>query len=125
MSEVQATNEQLFGAIKPEKFVDCFKLCRKDLFSMWDFRKCQDLPIYRSSLLEVFCERGVLRNFAKFTGKHLCQRLSFNKVAGLKPATLLKKRLWHRCFPVNIAKFLRTHFFTEHLRWLLLYMVTK
>ena len=24
------------------------------------------------------------------------------------PATLLKKRPWHRCFPVNFAKFLRT-----------------
>ena len=34
------------------------------------------------------------------------------------PATLLKKRLWHRCFPVNFAKFLRTPFFTEHLWWL-------
>ena len=32
----------------------------------------------------------------------------------------LKKRLWHRCFPVNFAKFLRTTFFTEHLWWLLL-----
>ena len=31
----------------------------------------------------------------------------------------LKKRLWHRCFPLNFAKFLRTHFLTEHLRWLL------
>ena len=30
------------------------------------------------------------------------------------------KRLWHKCFPVNFAKFLRTPFFTEHLRWLLL-----
>ena len=28
---------------------------------------------------------GVLRNLAKFTGKHLCQSLFFNKVAGLKP----------------------------------------
>ena len=27
---------------------------------------------------------------------------------GLRPATLLKKRLWHRCFPLNFAKFLRT-----------------
>ena len=26
----------------------------------------------------------------------------------------------HLCFPVNFAKFLRTLFFTEHLRWLLL-----
>ena len=33
---------------------------------------------------------------------------------------LLKKRPWHRCFPVNFAKFLRTPFFTENLRWLLL-----
>ena len=24
-----------------------------------------------------------------------------------RPATLFKKRLWHRCFPVNFAKFLR------------------
>ena len=26
-----------------------------------------------------------------------------------------QKRLWHRCFPVNFAKFLRVPFFTEHL----------
>ena len=56
-------------------------------------------------------KKGVLRIFAKFTGKHLCQSLFFNKVAGLRPqATLLKKRLWHRCFPVNFAKILRTPF---------------
>ena len=30
----------------------------------------------------------------------------FNKVAGLRPATLLKK---------NFVKFLRTHFYIEHL----------
>ena len=29
----------------------------------------------------------------------------------LKPATLLEKRLQHRCFPVNITKFLRSPFF--------------
>ena len=29
-------------------------------------------------------------------------------------------RLWHRCFPVNFTKFLRTSFLTEHRRWLLL-----
>ena len=36
-------------------------------------------------------------------------------------ATSLKKRLWHRCFPVNFAKFLKTPFLTEPLRWLLLF----
>ena len=56
----------------------------------------------------------------KFTGKHLCQSLFFNKVVGLRPATLFKKRLWHRYFPVNFVKFLRIAFFIEHLWWLLL-----
>ena len=55
--------------------------------------------------LEVFCKKGVLRIFAKFTGKHLWQRLLFNKVAGLWPPTLLQKSLWHRCFPVNLRNF--------------------
>ena len=55
-------------------------------------------------------KKAVLRNFEKFTGKHLCQSLFFNKVAGQRPATLLKNKLWHRCFPVSFAKFLRTPF---------------
>ena len=39
---------------------------------------------YRSSCPEMLCKKGVLRNFTKFTGKHLCQSLFFNKVAGLR-----------------------------------------
>ena len=74
----------------------------------------------KSSRSEVFSKKVVLRNFAKFTGKHLCQLLFFNKVVGMRPATLLKKRLWHSCFPANFTKFLRTPFLTEHLWWLLL-----
>ena len=45
---------------------------------------------------EVFYKKGVLRNFAKFTGKYLCHSLFFNKVTDLRPATSSKKRLWHR-----------------------------
>ena len=41
--------------------------------------------IQRSSLPEVFCKKGVLRNFAKFTGKQLCQSLFLNDVADLRP----------------------------------------
>ena len=33
---------------------------------------------------DILLRKGVLRNFAKFTGKHLCQSLFFNKVAGLR-----------------------------------------
>ena len=64
----------------------------------------------RSSHWVCSVKKGVLRNFAKFTGKHLCQSLFFDKVAGLRPATLLKNRLWYRCFRVNFAKILRTPF---------------
>ena len=78
------------------------------------------LQRYRSSRLEVFCRKDVLRNFEKFTGKHLCQSLLFNKVAGLRTVTLLKKEILYRCFPVNFSKFLKTPSITEHLRWLLL-----
>ena len=50
--------------------------------------------IGRSNYQRCSVRKGVLRNFAKFTWKHLCQSLFFNKVA--------------------------TPFFTEHLWWLLL-----
>ena len=75
----------------------------------------------RSSRPEVLCEKDVLRNFAKFTGKHQCQSHSLNKVAGLE--TLLRKRLCRRCFPVNFAKFLRTPFLQSTSRRLLLDML--
>ena len=43
-------------------------------------------PIHhRSSHRRCSIEKGALRNFAKFTGKRLCQSLFFNKVAGLGP----------------------------------------
>ena len=44
----------------------------------------KDLFLYRSSRPELFCKKGVLRDFAKFTGKHLCQNFFFNNVAGLR-----------------------------------------
>ena len=87
-------------------------------------RICFDtvLDISRSSHQRCSMKKGVLRNSTKFTGKHLCQRLFFNKVAGLRPATLLKKSLWHRCFPVNFVEFLRTPFLQNTSGRLLLYI---
>ena len=53
-----------------------------------------------------------------FSSSHPLSFFSFQAT----PATLLKKRLWHRCFPVNFANFLRTAFLKEHFWWLLLFM---
>ena len=58
-------------------------------------RKC------RNRRPEVFYEKIAHKNFAKFTVKGLSRSHLFNKIAGLSPANLLKKRLLHRCFPVN------------------------
>ena len=78
--------------------------------------------ISRSSHQRCPMRKGVLRNFAKFTRKHLCQSLFLNKVAGLNPATLLKKKLWHRFLPVNFAKFLRKPFLQNTFGRLFLYL---
>ena len=45
---------------------------------------CSQKHIGKSSRPEVFCKKGVLRNFAKFTEKHLCQSLFSNEVADLR-----------------------------------------
>ena len=37
----------------------------------------------------------------------MCWSLFLNKNAGLQYRNFIKKRLQHRCFPINIAKFLR------------------
>ena len=44
----------------------------------------------------------------------------FNKNSGLSSSNYIKKRLQHSCLSVKFAKLLRTPYFTEHLRWLLL-----
>ena len=79
------------------------------------------LGALRSSHWRFSVRKCVLRNFAKFAGNHLCRVSFFNKIAGLRSATLLKKRLWHRCFPVSFRKFLRTPFFWNTFGRLLLF----
>ena len=85
----------------------------------WHKKTAWEIQIARSSHRKWSAKQGVLRNFTKFTGKHLCQSLFFKIVAGLRAATLLKERLCHRYFLVNFAKVWRTPFPTEQLRWLL------
>ena len=73
----------------------------------------------RSSRSDVFCEKGVLRNFAEFTGKHLCHSLFFNKVAG-GACNFIKKETLAQMFSCEFCEISKNTFFTEHLRWLLL-----
>ena len=47
--------------------------------------------VLRSCHPEVFCKKAVLKNFAKFTGKQLCQSLLFKKAAIQRPSTLSKR----------------------------------
>ena len=61
------------------------------------------------SHLQMVFKVGVLTNFAIFTGKH--QRWS-----------LFFKETPHRCFPVNITKFLRRSFLKNIFEWLLLHL---
>ena len=65
-------------------------------------------------LLEVLQTRASI-----LTGKTHVLEFLLNKVAGLKACNFVKKRLQHKCFTLNIAKFL-TDFFIEYLKWLLL-----
>ena len=62
-------------------------------------------------LFEDVLQNKCSQKFGKIHEKTPGASLFFNKVAGLRPAILLKRRLWHRCFPMNFAKFLRTPFF--------------
>ena len=57
--------------------------------------------------------------FKYVTGLQACNFVKKRLFLCLRPATLSKKRLWHRCFPVTFVKFLKTPFFIEHLWWLL------
>ena len=56
--------------------------------------------------------KGILKNLANFTGKHLClawnyKESLFNKVTANQTCNLTKARLQHRCFTVKFMKFLR------------------
>ena len=76
----------------------------------------------RSSHHRCSMKKFVLRSFTKFTGKHLCQSLFFNKPFLPQACNFIKKEtetLAHvlSCEFCNISK---NTFFTDHLWWLLL-----
>ena len=79
-------------------------------------KNCSYQFVFRSSLLELFRKKGFLENSSKLTGKHLYRSLFLIKLQ----AYFIEKRLRHRSFSVNFAKFLRPPISTKNLWWLLL-----
>ena len=76
------------------------KACKKIIFLEGE------TPTLINSHLRCFVRIGALRNFAKFTGKHLCQSLFFNKVAGLRTATSVTLDSAVGVFAKNLRKLL-------------------
>ena len=104
------SNFQTFSGVRTRN-----KFFRGDNETHWGWfedsaRWTDKYVVLRSSHKVCSLRKGVLKNFTKFTGKHLCQSLFFNKVAGLR----------HRCFPVNFVKFLTTTFLQNSSGQLLL-----
>ena len=76
--------------------------CSKVVFKPWK---------YWSSHRRFSVKKGVLKHFAKFTGKDLCQSLCFHKVAGLRPATLLKTETLAQVFNCEFCDIFMNTFF--------------
>ena len=68
----------------------------------------------KSSHQRCSLKKGVLRNFAKLTGKHLCQSLFFNKVAGAA-CNFIKKETLSQVFSCEFCDISKNTSLTEHL----------
>ena len=89
-------------------------VCNPKCGRSWEltiFTKSSEAVARRCSVKEVLLE------ISQNSQENSCTKVSF--LIKLQASTLLKKRLWDRCFPVNFAKFLRAAFLTEYLWWLL------
>ena len=90
-------------------------LIYEDVTVVWAFTEhllCRTWASDRSSHRKCSVRKAILRNFANFTGKHLCKSLFFNKVSGLRPATLLKKETLAHVSSCEFCEIFRNTFFT-------------
>ena len=64
----------------------------------------------------MFCQKGVIRSFAKFTGKQLYQSLFFNNVAGLRPQAynFIKKETLAEVFYSEFCEISKLYFSYKH-----------
>ena len=73
---------------------------------------------YRSSCPAVFCKKGILKNFAKFRAKYLCQSLPF--IIKLQAwgciKNFIKNNALAQVFSNEVCEIFKDTFYTEHLR---------
>ena len=77
-------------------YISSIQQCETPFSREENLKKCTS---FRSSHQRCSIKKGVLK-ISQNSQENTCAR----------PATLSKKRLWHKCFPVNFAKFQRTIF---------------
>ena len=68
------------------------------------------LPDCRSNCSQIFFKIVFLK-IPQYSQENTCAEVFFYKVAGLQASKFIKKRLLHRCFPVNIEKIFKNSFF--------------
>ena len=101
----------------------CFSTCKptttNPMFQVESKNENQQLSVIaiikdsRSSHQRCSVKKGVLKNFAKFTEKHLCQSLYFNKVA--EACNFIKKETLAQVLSCEFCEIFKNTFFTEHL----------
>ena len=115
-------NKSIFPALHQLLFIlhsnkkEASNVFQKFVFYLFHYISFSQVHLIRvrSSHPEVFCKKGVLRNFAKFTGKHLFKSLFFDKNAGLGKVTLLKSA-FDMGVLLDICCIFSEHLFLKHL----------
>ena len=78
---------------------------KSKMHKMGSFNKKKYLPVSKlstSSILLLLLKLNLVNLYKTVNQKY------YTCAWCLRPATLFKKKIWHRCFPVNFVKFLRT-----------------
>ena len=95
----------------------------KDLFKIFFFTKnWQKYTFCTKAAIRGGLKERVLKTFLQIEGETPVFHF-FDKNTGLRPATLIRKRLQQRCFAVNFVNFSRTPFLQNTSRWLLLFVI--
>ena len=81
--------------------------------------KLWDIDLFWYIHIEIYVNYIELHSLTEAATRSVLYKKCLENFAGLIPATLLKKRLRHRCFPEKFVKFLRTPFFKRCVRYFL------